>query len=69
MEGQYWGPQVTCSQAPSAESIVAEQVILSQTQACGTLVSSYVHILFKRKIYPIIWWLFQDGFCRKIPSL
>lgn len=37
MEGQYWGPQVTCSQAPSAESIVAEQVILSQTQACGTL--------------------------------
>ena len=32
-------------------------------------IASYVHILFKRKIYPTIWWLFQDGFCQKIPSL
>lgn len=37
MEGQYWGPQVTHSQAPSTESIMAEQVPLSLTQACGIL--------------------------------
>ena len=37
MEGQYWGPQVTRSRAPSTESIMAEQVALSQMQACGIL--------------------------------
>ena len=35
MEGQYWGPQVTRSRAPSTESIMAEQVALSQMQALG----------------------------------
>lgn len=37
MEVQYWGPQVTCSRAPSTESIMAKQVALSQTQTCGIL--------------------------------